>query len=168
MNIRIKSLIINEVRCRGHQTIAVHFGAKLIQHLSGHDQNKEDERNYLIQSLAYLHTEVEDDLLVVRDVQERIDVNSMHHQAVETCPANATVAAWTCEIYSNSKGNSAWMSSYKYKGHLPSFLPNNRKHIIEALVYNDYPIASVQWHPEEIHDEFSDGLIAMLIACSNS
>jgi len=147
MNIRIKSLIINEVRCRGHQTIAVHFGAKLIQHLSGHDQNKEDERNYLIQSLAYLHTEVEDDLLVVRDVQERIDVNSMHHQAVENCPDNATVAAWTCEIYSNTKNNSAWMSSYKYKGHLPSFLPNNRKHIIEALVYNDYPIASVQWHP---------------------
>lgn len=147
MNIRIKSLIINEVRCRGHQTIAVHFGSELIQHLSGHDQNKEDERNYLIQSLAFLETTMQNDLLIVGDKQERIDVNSIHHQAVKNCPANATVAAWTCEIYSNTKNNSAWMSSYKYKGHLPSFVDNDRRYIIEALVYNDYPIASVQWHP---------------------
>ena len=153
--------------CRGHQSIAVHFGSKLIQHLSGHDQNKEDERHYLIQSLAYLRTNINGNLIEVTNNQERIDVNSMHHQAVENCPNNAVVAGWTCEAYSNTKNNSCWISSHKYKGDLPEFIPNNKKYIIEALVYNNYPIGSVQWHPEEIHDEFSENLINQLILCSD-
>lgn len=139
--------------CRGHQTIAVHFGSKLIQHLSGHVQNKEDERDLLIQSLAYLSTETDGNVLAVSDMQYRINVNSMHHQAVMNVPENASVAAWTSDEYCTSKGKEGWYSSYKYKGHLPDFKPDNRYYIIEALVYNNYPIASVQWHPKILWGE---------------
>ena len=93
--------------CRGHQTLAVHFGSELIQHLNSHTQNTDTNREGLIQSLAYYNTEVVNDLLRVVEgaKQERINVNSMHHQAVKNTPANATVIAYTVESYYHDKND---------------------------------------------------------------
>jgi gamma-glutamyl-gamma-aminobutyrate hydrolase PuuD len=66
--------------------------------------------------------------------KKKFKTNSIHHQHVEVVPSNATVIAY----HSEDK-------------------------IVEALKYNNKPIASVQWHPEEIHDEFSTNLIIDLL-----
>ena len=139
--------------CRGHQTLAVHFGAQLIQDLGrSHDSNADNDRRELIQSLAFYNTETTNNklLFVPENNQMRININSMHHQAVKTCPDNAEVIGWTVEEYVASKGDKkgCYMSSSKYPTTaLPEFKEGNPHHIIEALMYKDYPIASVQWHP---------------------
>lgn len=113
--------------CRGHQTLAVHFGGKLKQHMF-HETNKYDERGKKVHHLKFSD-----------NVQEfangfssliRPEVNSLHHQVVSVPPDNAVVLA----IYDNNTA---------------------KDKDIEALGYVDYPAVTVQWHPEEIWDEFS-------------
>lgn len=70
-------------------------------------------------------------------VLQRFEVNSLHHQVVDKAPENAVVIA-------------------KYDS-------NNTFKEIEALGYTNYPAVTVQWHPEEIWDEFSMRAIRNLL-----
>lgn len=127
--------------CRGHQTLNVHFGGRLIQDMC-HETNGED-RERKVHNL-WVET-VASDIPGVRN--SNFKVNSLHHQAIEEAylPEIATVLA----RHTNDKGNI-------------------RNGLIEAVTYwPRLPIHSVQWHPEEIKDDFSLALIEHLLSLSD-
>lgn len=75
------------------------------------------------------------DILDLKTIPSKFKINSIHHQTVNAIPEFATVLA-------------------KHSG-------DNE---IEALSYYPfYPAHTVQWHPEEIHDDFSITLINHLL-----
>lgn len=57
--------------CRGHQSLAVYFGSKLIQHIKKHSTNKPQDRSETVHNIKIIKT------------GELIPVNSMHHQVVD-------------------------------------------------------------------------------------
>lgn len=121
--------------CRGHQTLAVHFGGTLLQHM-WHETSKHDQRDELVH---YIHFKYLNN-------RGSFKSNSLHHQVVSYIdPTIAEVIGW-------------------YGGNKKEFkLRENRIDTIEALWYINYPIASVQWHPEEIWDAFSIRLVDELL-----
>lgn len=129
--------------CRGHQTLYVEMGGRLIQDMD-HESNNDDRRKL-----------VHD--VFVTDGARRLGlglplrgfgINSIHHQAVEeeSLPANATILA----------------------RHTPKTGKAQTDGLIEAVSYfPDYPAHTVQWHPEEIGDAFSCQLIWHLLGLSD-
>jgi putative glutamine amidotransferase len=111
--------------CRGQQLVNVAFGGTLHQHIS-HPQWGSDpaEPVHGVDILAATHLR---DLLGV----DRLDVNSGHHQAVDTVAPDLVVSA---------------VSSDRF---------------IEAIEAPDLSVMAVQWHPEEIPDaESTERLMA--------
>lgn len=132
--------------CRGHQTLAVHFGGTLHQDM-WHETNGENR------SSKVHEIKINNDLLVkhtgyyISDSSgkkrlDKIRVNSIHHQAVKDIPKNAV------EIAVYAKGNR----------------DQGQDVTNEALIYTDHKIASVQYHPEEINDILAEVLINYLLS----
>jgi gamma-glutamyl-gamma-aminobutyrate hydrolase PuuD len=131
--------------CRGHQSLAVHFGGKLIQDMTeqgfGHESNGEDR------------TKKPHAVKLIRDIAETIEglstnykvgfgVNSIHHQCIDS--DNLPTIGRPLAVYTDAKGTIDGP--------------------IEAMSYlPDYPAFSVQWHPEDIRDLFSYELITNLL-----
>lgn len=127
--------------CRGLQTLGVHFGAKLIQDLNesylSHDYNPENDRAKLVHEIDINPIVAQ---LNVR-VPLKFKVNSIHHQAIadKDLPEHITVLARNSSRFAEDR-------------------------TIEAITLEPhYPIYAVQWHPEEIHDEFSVNIINNLL-----
>lgn len=111
--------------CRGQQLVNVAFGGTLHQHIS-HPQWGSDpaEPVHRVDILAATHLR---DLLGV----DRLDVNSGHHQAVDTVAPDLVVSAVSSDGF------------------------------IEAIEAADLRVMAVQWHPEEIPDaESTERLMA--------
>lgn len=131
--------------CRGHQSIAVLFGSKLIQHIPRylHETNGKD-RTELVHKVVYsVENLIKLGLPVPKNLNRKQtsfteEVNSIHHQAVENKPQDAVV-----------------LSTYlgKTKGDA----------VIESLYYPKHNIYTVQWHPEEIQDGMSVAIINKLL-----
>lgn len=137
--------------CRGHQSLAVFFGGKLIQHMF-HETNKENEsRSKPVHEVRLSNLDIvpglEESLTEQRlgkkgkgtfsIVPTITKVNSLHHQTVaeDALPTTALIMARHIEDEE-----------------------------VEALTYwPHYPAHSVQWHPEELYDNFSVGLIKHLL-----
>lgn len=125
--------------CRGLQTLNVHFGGSLIQHLSNHPYSssredlvhivKKNEEN--IKSIDYISS-----LSIVSD---SFKTNSLHHQAINRIGKDL-LPILNCKSYGKT---------------------------IEAIAHKELPIAAVQYHPEEIHDTFSICLINCLLNYKN-
>ena len=130
--------------CRGHQTLAVHFGGKLIQDMDeigiGHQGNTKDR------------TERVHNILVNQNIIEALDlkhvsrkpfgVNSIHHQCIDS--DNLPEIGQVLAVYTDSKG--------QVQG------------TVEAMsYYPEYPAITVQWHPEEIRDTLSYQAIKKLL-----
>ena len=147
--------------CRGHQSIAALFGAKLEQNLTYHDTTNPDKRWEVAHRVCGYVTDydVSTKKVVFETNSEgkmfwkNFGTNSLHHQAVMVPPSNAKVLLWTDE-------------EYPKKEICFPFDPENPYHKIEGLLYTDFPIATVQHHPEEVKDAFSAELINNLIQCS--
>lgn len=105
--------------CRGLQTLNVHFGGKLHQHLPWHPYSSS-------------RTDFAHEVLTAKN--HKFKVNSMHHQAVKVVAKNFKTLA-------TSVGDN----------YIEAFYDPNRK------------IAAVQWHPEEIMDDFSINLFEEVI-----
>lgn len=131
--------------CRGHQSLAVHFGGTLIQDMY-HEQN-DNYRGALVHSIVINNTVLKDitGSVLTKDGKklDKIKVNSIHHQAVDKIPENALEIA-------------------RY------YVKNNENYgqdvTNEALIYLDHKIASVQYHPEEIKDSLAEHLINYLLS----
>jgi len=67
-------------------------------------------------------------------------VNSMHHQAIKTLGEGLEVT----HIEANEKGETI-------------------SNVIEGIKHTELPIIGVQWHPEEIMDDYSIGAIESLL-----
>lgn len=76
--------------CRGFQTINVHFGGTLIQHLNYHPTNGQT-RSQTVHSVFYN----------TNNSVSLIDVNSLHHQGIDKLGRNLKTIAW----YSKDKKN---------------------------------------------------------------
>lgn len=128
--------------CRGHQTLAVFFGGKLIQDMQevglGHASNNED-RSKRVHGLRLNKTNLEK---IPGIPTASFHVNSIHHQAIDSnfLPKIGSVLAVQYEAKPESFGT------------------------VEAMTYlPEYPAHTVQWHPEDIRDEFSISLILNLL-----
>lgn len=124
--------------CRGHQSLAVTFGAQLEQHMH-HETNKESNRTEQVHKVIVDHSVAD---LIPELSSVDFKVNSIHHQTVldDGLPSCIKVLArYSPEIR-------------EYGGE------------IEAITYfPEYPAHTVQWHPEEIEDDFSIHLINHLL-----
>lgn len=127
--------------CRGHQTLAVFFGAKLNQHMS-HESNGFD-RKKTVHDIIFTKSDFPFEIPVAASNPKKaqlytrltIPVNSIHHQTVASAPENGKVIA-----------------------------RHSTDHEIEAISYiENYPAFTVQWHPEEIHDILSKRMINYLL-----
>lgn len=130
--------------CRGHQTLAVHFGGRLLQHM-WHETNDDNEREKRVHRVAALGK---------GGITIFPSVNSMHHQIVSVPPKNAIVSM-------------RYISDDEFKDRKKNGLTtidSLKENDIEGLIYTDYPAASVQHHPEEIWDEYSQMLIEHLLS----
>lgn len=128
--------------CRGFQTLNIHFGGKLSQHIV--QTSSTLSRQELSNSLAATEAGLEYNKgLQIYEVQKNktilFKVNSMHHQGV----------------FGNDLG----------KDIIPLLVNNDDKNI-EAFTVVHKPIFAVQWHPEEIRDRFSNMTIRHLLKLS--
>lgn len=141
--------------CRGHQSIAVLYGAKLEQDLIFHERSSEEKRWEVAHRtvLRKLEIDEEEKILTTTKYAVNIGTNSLHHQAVITVPDNAVVIAWTDEKLPKNS------TVFPYD-------PGNKYHAIEGLAYTHAPIVTVQWHPEEMDTVEVFEIIDDLIKCS--
>ena len=128
--------------CRGHQTLAVHFGGKLVQDMSevglGHESNAEDRTK---RPHAVKITDAKYDTPNI-ELLKNFPVNSIHHQCLDDnfLPRIGTPLARYTDKTQKDYGP------------------------VEAMTYfPDYPAYTVQWHPEDIRDQFSYELISNLL-----
>jgi gamma-glutamyl-gamma-aminobutyrate hydrolase PuuD len=136
--------------CRGHQTLAVHMGAKLVQHMY-HPTNAEHERTKTSHEVRVVLDEWNDkpkwQLPKFMEDLTNQHVNSMHHQVVSINKLPEDVLP--VYLFENKKGTSK----------AEQFDTD-----IEALFYPTINAISVQWHPEEIWDSFSVSAINYLLS----
>ncbi len=128
--------------CRGHQTLAVHFGAKLNQDMY-HETNPDHDRRKKVHTIK---TTEAINLIPGLEMKD-FETNSLHHQTVAFAPANAAVIGY-----------------YKPTDHKIKQYDEE----IEALTYfPNYPAHTVQWHPEEAYDKLSITCIRHLLSLSD-
>jgi putative glutamine amidotransferase len=120
--------------CRGLQTINVAFNGTLTQHLYNHPYSSERSDKTHIN---VVNIDNINNIQYLKDIQlpNTFKSNSLHHQAISKLGTGFVDIART-----KSFGKS-----------------------IEAIAHIEKPIIAVQYHPEEIHDEFSINLIKCLL-----
>lgn len=123
--------------CRGLQTLNVHFGGTLYQHLLDEPTNKEFEREKLTQK-GLVH-----DAPFYKG-PKKIEFNSMHHQAIRDLGEGLSPM-----IFSENKTRA-----------VENFTPFS---VVEGIRHETLPIMGVQYHPEEIYDEFAFQAINYLL-----
>jgi len=132
--------------CRGHQSLYVTFGGKLIQDIeeSGYDHPSNGEnRKTKVHFVKTIPTTVRalDIALPVK-----FEVNSIHHQSVDHTAMPEIGSVLACHTSKNG----------------------GTEGLIEAMTYfPEYPAHTVQWHPEEIRDDFSITLIMQLLTLND-
>lgn len=120
--------------CRGFQTLNVHFGGSLIQHyIHGYSTKSRSE---LIHDLKVINL----DEFGIKTNFTRVSTNSIHHQVIthNTLSSELVPTLHVCEAKMDHN-------------------------VIEGFIHKDLPIAGVQYHPEEIFDDYSDVIINHLL-----
>jgi putative glutamine amidotransferase len=130
--------------CRGCQSIAVLYGAKLVQHM--HHETNIQERSDEVHSIMLRDTEFKRAFIASHENRlPIIHVNSMHHQCVSSHQFPTEL-----EI----------LGMYAGKKHPES---------IEVFRHRTLPIFGIQYHPEElIKDPLGDYIVQTLIESSNN
>ena len=137
--------------CRGLQTLNVHFGGKLNQHIF-QDYSGED-RSKLVESIKLFDQQpvkVKDQWITGKVTwggkvvdNQLLKINSLHHQGIYDTHSHfeKTISSEMIPLAKNtSYGN------------------------IEAIMHKELPIIAVQWHPEEMgNDPYSELLINHLL-----
>ena len=125
--------------CRGFQSLNVYFNGSLNQNIyQEYSAKREDLAHpvvYTDQAIAWNRNRNWFDTRNGKNGEGAFKVNSMHHQGFNI----------------NQCGNGV-IPILKH-----SFRPN-----VEAFIVDGFPIAGVQWHPEEIWDAYSNKIINYL------
>lgn len=125
--------------CRGHQVLNVALGGTLYQDLEEGCQTIEHMKSNYPMNLPSHHALIDrDSKLFNIFTNDKIGVNSFHHQAVKELGHNLKVTA------------------------------KSDDGVIEAIEYNDGRfIIGIQWHPEKMYDSLQQQLIfeAFIAAC---
>lgn len=133
--------------CRGMQSISVHFGASLDQHINTkvHDTNKED-RTEIVHPIAY-----------IKNKYIHIGyTNSIHHQVV----SHKRFPHKQLKIIAKS----IEFDQIDEKDINVVFNNPTSRNLIEGVCHKDLNIAGVQYHPEELlEDDLANSLIHTLI-----
>lgn len=122
--------------CRGMQSIAVHFGGKLIQHMS-HETNSADNPFKSIHKIKILHDNWKPEQKRKFSLFSIFDVNSRHHQAVDATSLINT----ELEI----------LAIHEKDSH------------VELIGHKTLPIVGFQAHPEDFIDTKSIDLVDNII-----
>jgi putative glutamine amidotransferase len=122
--------------CRGMQSLAVHFGLPLMQHIDGYHEKSVKNRGELVHDLYTFNDRTAKGTFKKDDIICK--TNSLHHQGVNV----------TDMIESDS-------------GLKPLAITDNW--VVESFVHSEKKIAGVQYHPEEIYDEHSQKIITSLL-----
>lgn len=113
--------------CLGMQMLGVYFGSKLTQDLLYHEQSPDRwETAHTVYSINPPHN---------KKGGVEFEVNSHHHQCIL-----------------NSNLSDELSPLFKADCHEPD--AEIDEYIIEAFEHKTLPIVGVQWHPEELNDEF--------------
>jgi len=127
--------------CRGMQSLGIIFNGSMDQHIS-HIANKQYDRGDLVHSID-IHGRFRQKLIENLSFHKQIlEVNSIHHQAIK----NTNLQVVATSRHKDEKG-------YNY---------------IELIAHEEMPIVGVQWHPEEIYDEFTVKTINYLLETKKS
>lgn len=128
--------------CRGIQTLAVHFGATLVQHIN-HPYSK--TRDDLAHAITLEDTDFKS-RYIAENGNKKIEVNSLHHQCVSAFDFPEEL-----EIIGTYQDKSVKEST------------------IEVIKHKYYPIYGVQYHPEELgEDPLGDFIVRELLSCSKN
>ena len=128
--------------CRGMQSLNVHFGGTLNQHVIGHHQG--ENRVATKQEIQF-----EDGRSYNEDDKPYI-INTMHHQSVDILGEGIEIVAY----------GQAYQGCYSEKRHVRSWFEEEGKKgrqaydcfvVVEMIRHKNLPIVGVQWHPEEFN-----------------
>ncbi len=125
--------------CRGLQTLNVHFGGTLKQHLRYHPYSSKERTQLVHEVMPYsIYKQWEDrgwaNRPSIKDKKNKIfEINSLHHQAVDELGDGLVV----------------------------SLMSEDDE--IEAIEHVEKKIHAVEWHPEEIYDTYSIKTIEKLL-----
>ncbi len=125
--------------CLGMQMLNIYFGGSLIQHFRKHAQSRNRG-----EVAHYIHI-VENDIYTYKKQKkdDQYEVNSHHHQGVTQLTLaesfNMLAYTWNYDDYDE----------------------NNQ--VVEAITHKNLSISAVQWHPEEIHDDFAVLLFEQIV-----
>ena len=123
--------------CLGAQELAVYFGSKLVQDLKFHPQSSGRW------STAHKVTVLPQDTSKSKTKPISFEVNSHHHQCITNLTLNHRELTPLC----GTKGEDKDPSNF----------------IVEAFKHNKLPIIGVQWHPEELYDDYSTSCFNTLL-----
>lgn len=124
--------------CRGFQTLNVHFGGRLDQHIY-QSTSASNNRAELVHHVVFTNEGFTIAKSIGVSTFKKMKINSLHHQGFFTDDAGEGII---------------------------SMLTNEEQGNVEAFIHKTLPVAGVQWHPEEIYDDFSMSLIQYLLSRS--
>lgn len=140
--------------CRGMQSINVHFGGTLFQHMIGHNQ---------MLDITNERSDLTEKLLVPRH-RRTYEINSIHHQAVKKLGKGLRPIGFTSAFL---KCPSLQHKDLLYVRDFNQFNSQKKKELlsfVEVYEHETLPIIGFQYHPEEIQCEFAINEIKSLLA----
>jgi len=129
--------------CRGHQAIAVAFGAKLIQHMV-HETNKSEDPYKCVHKITIDNTAFPNWKKFFYDDNDNsakpdtitLEVNSRHHQTVRESSLPETLVTIT---------------------------RHNKDNHVEMIAHNELPIVGIQAHPEDIYEDDTYNFVGNIV-----
>jgi len=128
--------------CRGMQSLNVHFGGTLHQHVVGHQQG--EDRTATKQPLQFV------------DNDQQIMVNTMHHQSCNRLGVDIELVGYTRAYrgcYSGLSDIATWRNYNKENSIVISSF--QVPIIVEVIKHRVLPIIGFQYHPEEFNCEYA-------------
>lgn len=138
--------------CRGFQTLCVHYGCSMEQHISQAVSSK--SRRERVDSQEITQTVLDLGLLKLDNfsVKKKEKADKAEPKTIENC------------IYETNSLHHQGLFRHNINDKIIPLMINNSYKNIEAMITSDGKAAGVQWHPEElIFDQFSINLINLML-----
>lgn len=128
--------------CRGLQTLNVHFGGTLTQHITGHHQG---DNRHKAEEVVYLNTPF--------NHSNTIKVNTLHHQCIGVLGEGLEILG-----YGSAFGET------EHTMRIPKSKDLNNYYVVpEIIKHTTLPIIAFQYHPEEFDCVYATTKILELI-----